>query len=153
MISSYTEQLTQGLAIPAADLPPANYANNTTAYTVGPVLANEFTRFLGKISVGVITGAANVSGYLQSCNTSNGTFANISTTNAVCFSSTSNTTMTVECRADQLPSTQTTYVQLAVLVAANSAFTQAELFGAGSRYSPASQYTLNTTYVKQQTVY
>ncbi len=149
----YTEQMTQAIAIPVADKPPANYANNTTAYTVGPVTAANFLRFLGEVSVGVITGAANVSAYLQSCNTSNGTFVNISSTNAVSFSNTSNSKLTVECRSDQLPSTGTSFVQLAILVAANSAFFQAELNCVTAHFKPASQYSLANTTLLVQTVY
>lgn len=155
MISSYTEQLTQGLSWPASSvLPPANYANNATAYATGPVIASEFTRFIGVVNVGVVTGAGNLSAYLQSSNTASGNYVNISSTNAVAFNNTSNTMMTVECRVDQLPSTGNKYVQLAVLGAANSAFFSAELICAGARYSPASQYN-NTTQmpVANQIVY
>jgi hypothetical protein len=154
MNSWYTQQLTQCLSIPAADLPPANRANNATAYVVGPITANRFMRFLGSVSVGVLTGAANVSAYLQSCNTSNGVYVNISSTNAVSFTNTANTVLTVEARADQLPTTGTTYVQLAVLVAANSAFTQARVMGVAENYEPASQFNFNTNNTTLiQTVY
>lgn len=154
MIDWYSQQMTQCLALPAADLFPANRANNATAYTVGPVQALQGIRFLGKVSVGVLTGAANVACYLQSCNTSNGSYVNISSTNVQAFTNTSNTMITVECRGDQLPSTGTTYVQLAVLVSANSAFTQAELLMGSAHYEPASQFNINAnnnaTIVQQQ---
>ncbi len=155
MLSSYTETLSQGLSWPAtAAIAPANYANNTTAYATGPVTASQFTRFIGVVSAGVFTGASNISAYLQSSNTSTGNYVNISSTNAVAFLNTANTMATVECRVDQLPSTGNKYVQLAVLVAANSAFFSAELICAGARYSPGSQYNnLTTLPVANQIVY
>lgn len=149
---TFCETLTQALAIPAIALPPANRANNATVYTVGPVTAKQFRRFMGIVNVGVLTGASNVSAYLQGCNTSNGTYANISSSNAVAFSNTSNTVMTVECRSDQL-NAGNQFVQLAILVAANSAFVGGELLGADPAYSPANAYDLNSTYVAARTVY
>lgn len=153
MIDWYSQQMTQAIAIPVADLPPANRANNTTAYTVGPLTAYDFMRFFGEVSVGVLTGAANVTAYLQSCNTSNGTFVNISSTNATAFTNTANSKLTVECRSDQLPSTGTSFVQLAVLIQANSAFTQAELNCASAHYEPASQFNVSNTTLLNQVVY
>lgn len=150
-IDLYCEQATEFCAITAADLPPANRASNGTAYVVGPIVASKFLRFWAKVSVGVLTGSANVAAYLQACNTSNGSFVNIASNNAQAFTNTANTKLTVECRGDQLPSNGTSYVQLAVLVSANAAFTQAELEAFTAHYKPASQYnyTTNTSLLNQ----
>lgn len=151
-IDIYCEQVTQFESLPVADLPPANYANNATAKVIGPTNAANFLRFFAKASVGVLTGAANVSLYLQASNASNGTFTNVSATNAVAFSNASNTSITVECRADQLPAGDV-WVQAALLIQANSAFVQAELQCFTAHYKPASQFNSNTTILPQQIVY
>ncbi len=156
-IDLYCERMSEFLSWPAPDLSPANKANNATAYTVGPISAAQFPaadfiRFLGRISVGVLTGAANVTAYLQASNTYNGTYANISSTNATQFINTSNTAAWVECRADQLPASNA-FVQMAILVQANSAFIQGELQCVTAHYKPASQFNANTTYFNTPVVY
>lgn len=150
-MANFTETLTQFLSMPAAALPPANYANNATAYTVGPVSAKYFRRFMGFVNVGVLTGSANVQIYLQGCNTSNGTFANVSNTNQAVLLDAANTCATVEVRSDQLNSGNK-FIQLAVLVNANSAFCSAQLFCGDAHYSPASDYDANSTYIEGRTV-
>ncbi len=146
MLASYNERLSEGLSWPAsAAIAPANAASNATALTSGPVTASQFTRFIGVVSVGVVTGAGNISAYLQSSNTSTGNYVNISSTNAVAFVNTSNTMCTVECRVDQLPSTGNKYIQLAVLAAGNSSFVSGQLICAGAPQSPGSQYNNTTT--------
>lgn len=147
----FPETLSQALCIPAADLPPANRANNATAYTVGPVDMSLFKRLLAKVSAGVVASGGTVTCYLQASNASNGTYANISATNQTVVLNTSNTACTLEVRGDQI-GTNNRYVQLAVLIATNSVFTQAEVFGGESPYKPASNNDVNTTYVTQRLV-
>lgn len=157
-MKTYGDQLTEYLSWAAQDLPGANRANNTTAYVVGPVLVNQFRRFIAKMVVSGITGTANASLYLQACNTSNGTFTNISATNQAVLINTGNAATpvagTVECRADQLPA-GSQYIQAAVLVQANSAVVGAELICADANYDPAKQYNAITTFlpVANQIVY
>lgn len=134
----FTEQLTQALSIPADPLPPVNRANNATAYTIGPVDMNRFKRVMAIVTTGVLTGSANVQAYFQTCSISNGTFANISGGNTLTVAA-NNLTSTLEVRADQLGSGNR-YLQLAVLVNANSAFTSAYVLGGEANYKPASQY-------------
>ena len=122
-----------------------NTASNATPVTTGAALANEFERFIGVVEVSTITGAGNVTAYLRASNFANmSSPVNISATNAVGFSNTANTLVTVEARADQLPSTGTSYIQLAIVVAGNSAIVGGQLIGAGARFGPGSQYN-NTT--------
>jgi|ERR1700722_11767726 len=155
MISAYLEQLTQGLSWPCSPLFTVNAASNATASTIGPVLASEFERFIAVVEVSTVTGAGNVSVYLQGSNFANGANAvNISPTNVVGFSNTANTLITVEARGDQLPSTGNAYILAKVLIGGNSVFTGGMLIGAGARYSPASNYNnLNTLPVANQIVY
>jgi hypothetical protein len=131
----FTEQLTQALAIPAAVLPPVNRANNATAYTVGPVDMSKYKRVMALVKCGVLTGSANVQAYFQTCSVSNGTFANISGGNTVTLS-TNNQTATLELRSDQITAGDR-YLQLAVLVNANSAFCDALILGGEAAYKPA----------------
>src|SRR5207249_3379962 len=124
---SVLEQMTQALSIPAVTLPPQSLAASTV--TVGPVSMKNFRRLMAEVSVGILGTNANVQAYLQSCNTNNGSFANISSTNAVVTASSSNTELTLEVRADQLPSTGNQFVQLQVTVNANASLVAAKLLG------------------------
>lgn len=142
----FTEQLTQALSIPVASKPPANYAaNNTTAYTVGPVSMAESRRLLAIINMGVIGANTNVQCYLQASNASGGTYANISSTNQAVTLDTSNTMATIEVRADEI-GTNNQYVQLAMLITGSGtgAFLSATLIGGECAYKPGSQYNFDT---------
>jgi hypothetical protein len=140
----YSEQLTQCLAIPVAAIAPANTSNSVTAVLSSAITANQFMRYFGILNVGVLTGAANVSLYWTASNTSGGTYTNVSSTNAVAFSNTANTTLTVECRVDQLPTNGTSFLKLNALVAANAAFISGNVIAVAMEYSPASQFNYNT---------
>lgn len=138
----FTEQLTQALSIPATPLLPDNRANNATPYAVGPIDMSQFKRVMAIVNVGVLTGSATVTAYFQACTVSNGTFANITGANNLTVLV--NTTETLEMRADQLPAGNR-YLQLAVLIAANSAFTAATVLGGEAPYKPADQYDVANT--------
>lgn len=134
----FTEQLSQALSIPAASLPAANRANSGVAYTIGPVTMSQFKRVMAHVMTGVLTGLANVQAYFQTCTVSNGTFANISGGNTLTITA-NNTEGTLEIRADEITPGDK-FLQLAVLVNANSAFCSAELYGGEAAYKPASQF-------------
>lgn len=157
-MKTFGDQLTEYLSWPAQDLPGANRANNTTPYVVGPVQANLFRRFIAKMVVSGITGLANATLTIQACNTSNGSFVNVTTTGTPPVINTGNAATpvaaTAEIRVDQLPA-GTQYVQAAVLVQANSAVVGAELICADANYDPAKQYNAITTFlpVANQFVY
>lgn len=148
---SFTEEMSQAISVPAASLTPANRANNATAYVVGPVAAKNFRRFMAHVQIGVLTGAANVQAYFQACTASNGTFANVSSTNQTVLLDSSNTEATLEMRADQLADGDD-WIQLAVLVSANAAFCSAALYGGESHYKPASQFDVAAATLEQRYV-
>jgi hypothetical protein len=96
-----------------------------------------------------------VQAYLQGCNTSNGTFANItnsSGTNTTVTVSSANTDVTLEVRGDQLP-TNNQFVQLVVVVNTNACFVAGSIYGGEAAYKPASQFDFsntNTTFLNRQ---
>lgn len=154
---AYTETLTQGLAMPAAALPPANRAANTnntnlqTCWYVGPANMSNLKRALGIVNVGVTVGAACTitATFMSSANSNT---LNTSSWTAVANAAlatcnTSNQVLTVEIRNEQMPAGQP---YLALLVNNQcAAFFGAELFGGESAAKPASQFNVNTTLLAQ----
>lgn len=149
-MQSFTEQMTQAISIPVQSLAPANINNNTTGSIVGPVNMREFRRIMGHVEVGVLTGAANVQVYFQASNANNGTFVNVAS-GPTLFINTNNTEGTIEMRADQVPAGDS-WVQLCVLVSANSAFVAAQLYGGLGPYAPTNQSDANSTIIVSRNV-
>ncbi len=160
MATPFTEQLTQCLAWPIGDLPPLNRASNTatnsSGWIVGPIDMSRFRRVMGRASTGVIVGASctcvltflyGSAGNAQSLGnvSDTGNWAQITSGPSVTLNA--NTAGTIEIRADQMPANSR---YLALLVNNNSAaLFQAEVLGAATHYSPASQYNANTTFLLQ----
>jgi len=153
-----TEQMSQFLAWPAADLPPLNRAANTTAnatgWVVGPVNMSLFTRVLGKLMTGAGTSGSNTTVQFLCGNTTNSlqavtgaawTWTTVTNGPVINIGSTANSA-TIEMRADQMP-TKTNYVLLLVNNQCAQLFA-AELIASGATYSPASQYN-NTSALAQ----
>lgn len=142
-MKGYGERATEFLSWPALDLSPANYVNNATPYTIGPITAQNFRRYIAKVKPGVLTGTAVVSLYWQGSNTSTGNYANltsISVANAQVSANVSNNpAMTIEVRSDQL-NAGNQYLQAVILVANNSAFLHGEVIALDTEYSPGSQF-------------
>jgi hypothetical protein len=138
----FTEQLTQAISIPVASLFPANVASGSNQ-VIGPVKVLNFQRFMAHVQAGVLGTSANVQAYLQGSNTNNGTFVNIpnpnNNANVVLTLASNNTEGTIEARADQMP-TGNQFIQLVILVNANSSNCAGTLFGAIPSYSPAQQF-------------
>ena len=138
----FTEQMSQAISVPVLSFSPANTAsNNTTASTMGPITMSRYRRIMAHVVAGVLSANTNVQAYFQGCNTSNGTYANVSGGNTLTLSA-SNTEGTLEMRADQMPAGNQ-FLQLALLVSGGAntgAFLSAQVYGGASHYRPAAQF-------------
>lgn len=145
-----TEQMTQELSVACAPLFPASVTfDNTNAVTVPPsgdaIDMSKFGRIMGIVSMGVGTpnnSTAKILAWWTGSNTNNGALTAFATnTNGTINSN--NTTLTMELRADQLP-TGNRYVKLNILVPVANAIVGGVVLGESGPYRPCNQYDYST---------
>lgn len=111
-----TEQLTQGLSIPAAELDPVSQAAATV--TSGAVDLAKFRRAMFIVMVGNVGGAGTVDAKIQQSATGSSGWSDV-TGSAITQITASNKIATLEIRADQLSSGQR-FVRLSLTVGTNA---------------------------------
>ncbi len=134
-----TEQLTQQLAIPIS--PALSPVSSNTNTNIGPIDMLKFNRVMAHLMLGAVGAASNVQCFFQGCNTSNGSFANISGANTLTLNTT-NTEGTIEMRGDQLAAaTGNRFLQLNVTFnGTNASVVSAQIFAAQGPYKPCNQF-------------
>ncbi len=135
----FTEQATQALSIPINSIYPTN--GTGTINTITQIPLKNFRRLIAHVSQGL--GAGTVTAYFCGCNTTNGTYAALSTNTVMNLGVAANTESTLEVRADQF-NAGNQYAQLTITVAGTASNIAATVFGYESHYKPASQWDVAT---------
>jgi hypothetical protein len=94
----WTEQLSQGLSIAAANHPQTL---NNSAATSGAVDMSKFRRILAVVDIGAVTGGGSLTAKLQQATTSGGAYSDIPGATATAVTASSKV-VTIELRADEL---------------------------------------------------
>ncbi len=138
---SFTEQLTQGLAV-VGYIPPTNHAANTDNSIAG-IDMSHFVRLITYVQLGVSAGG-NLQLYYQASSQSN--MVNpVNVASAVGWTvNTANRISSLEVRADQLPA-GTRYIQPCFVTNTAANFSSVLVLGDSSAYKPASQWTITNT--------
>jgi hypothetical protein len=136
---AFTEQLTQSLSLPVNALYPTN--GTATINTITQIPLKNYKRLLAHVTQGL--GAGTVTFYFCGCNTTNGTYAALSTNTVVNLGVSVNTEGTLEVRSDQF-NVGNQYAQLTITVAGTASNVAAQVFGGESHYKNASQFDVAT---------
>ncbi len=146
---AFEESLTQGLSI--QDVLNSAVINATTAYSVKQIDMSTVKR-----AIYIFQGGANGGGWtaaLVGCATANIAATNVAITGCNSGSITGNNQIaTLEVRSDQLTNLNSTYRYVRAVVNTTGATTVVGCVGLGGQgiQKPASQYSLNTTFLAAQ---